>query len=468
MTRTLPTLTQLLRGLALSAFFAVTPALATATSTPVELGSDGTIYRLWSGTFGELFGPGNTSVPADFPVLALDTVAPGQPLVRQLVPGTGGSATEGSAALLFDPSSSSVHIVWNSRNVANLTVSRLHLRTLTPTGWSNLIELSSGSLTDKSGLRLALTADDYAATVDGVAARLPRRVLHLVWAETAGDATRAFYSPVVFDNGTYVGWNPVVALDELSSPDPSQEAPGPLSLALRAQPTLVAAPTGKVTVSFVHSQSLQLVTVSVQALPGELGELAEMARGHIVALAATYGVEDRAQLAAFARGHIVALAESFHPSAATYIGDHTSELLISADPSADGATLAEMARGHIVALGREILAGGLANPCAGEEVQLEVPPLDPSTAAADTAFSHFLTMHRVASWDVPSDLVSPEARILPSSDGSRATIAWPEEGHLFYREAEANGEWSPLRDIDLSQIPLAEAWDAVARRASGL
>ena len=466
--RTHPSLTQLLRGLALSAFFAVSPALATATSTPVELGSDGTIYRLWTGTFGELFGPDNTTVPADSSVLALDTVAPGQPLTRQLVPGTGGSAAEGSAALLFDRSSASVHIVWNSRNVANLTVSRLLLRSLTPSGWSNLIELSSGSLTDKTGLRLALTSDDYAATVDGVAVRLPRRVLHLIWAETSADVTRAYYSPVVFDNGTYLGWNPVVPLDELSTPDPSQESPGPLSLALRAQPTLVATPTGKVTASFVQSQSHQLVSIDVQALPGELGELAEMARGHIVELAATLGLEDRAQLAAFARGHIVELAGDFHPSAATYIGDRTRDLLISADPAADADTLADMARGHIVELGREILASGLANRCAPEELLIEVPPLDESTVPADTAFSHFLIMRRVARWNLPSDLVSPDARIMTSSDGSRATIAWPEEGHLYYREVAVDGDWSPVRDLDLSQIALADAWDAVARRASGL
>lgn len=460
----------LLRAFALSALVAAAPSFATATATPVELGSDGTIYRLWTGTFGELFGPDNTAVPGDRPILALDIVPSGQPLVRHLVPGTEGAESESSAALLFDRASSSVHIVWNSRTVANLTVSRLQLRSLAPEGWTELIELSGGSLTDKSALRLALTADDYATHADGVEARVARRVLHLVWVESVANVPHAYYSPVVFANGRYLGWNPVVALDDLATPDPTL-APAPqVSVALRAAPTLTTTPTGKVSASFVHSQSRHLVAVDVQALPGELGELAELARGHIVELAAILGGEGRSELATLARGHIVELAGDFHPAASAYIGDRTGELLASAEASIDGSVLGEMARGHIVELGREILANGLANRCAEEELLLEIPALDAagSGSPGEATFSHFFAIRRVARWEIPSDLVAPDARILLSADGSRATIAWTGEGHLFYREVNAGGEWSPVRDLHFSQISAADAWEAVERRASGL
>lgn len=457
-----------LAPLALLASLAAAPVLATATSTPVELGSDGAIYRLWSGTYGELFGAANNGVAAAVPVLALEVIAPGQAAQRTLVPGTEGPELESAAALLFDRDSSSVHAVWNSRTVAEQTASRLQLRSLTPTGWTDLIELSAGSQTDKSALRLALTFDDYAVTVDGVTTRVPRRVLHLVWVETLASVAHVYYSPVVFVRGSYLGWNPVVALDELSTPDPSLSPAAPVPAALSAAPTLAATPTGKVTASFVQSQTHHLVAVDIQALPGELGELAEMARGHIVELAQSLGLEDRNQLATAARGHIVELAGEFHPAAAAYIGDRTGELLASAEASADGATLAEMARGHIVELGREILSAGLANHCAAEEMLLEIPPLDPAAASPETAFSHFFVMRRVARWEIPSDLGAPDARILVSADGSRATIAWSAEGHLYYREVDGAGAWSLTRDIDLSQVAPAEAWDAVARHASGL
>ena len=457
-----------LAPLALLASLVTTPLLADATSTPVELGSDGTIYRLWSGTFGELFGPENTALPADAPVLALDVVAPGQALARQVVPGTEGPEAESSAALLYDRTSDSVHLVWNSRTIGSPTVSNLELRSLAAAGWSELIELSGRSQTDKSALRLALTADDFAVTVDGVETHIPRRVLHLVWIEVVADGPHAFYSPVVFANGRYLGWNPVVALDELAMPGPALTLAPPVSVALRAAPTLVATATGRVSASFVHSQSNHLVTVDMQALPGELGELAEMARGHIVEIATTLGPEGRPELGALARGHIVEIARNFHLSAANYIGDRTGELLAAADSSIDAATLGEMARGHIVERAREILASGLANRCAAEEFLLEIQPFDPAAAGPESAFSHFFVMRRVARWEIPSDLVAPDARILVSADGNRATVAWSDESHLYYREVSSDSQWSPVRDLDLTQIPLAEAWDAVVRRASGL
>lgn len=459
----------LLRHLALAAIFVAAPAFPAATSTPAELGSDGTIYRLWSGTFAEVFGTANNALPGDMPVLALDIVPPGQPLLRYLVPGTEGSATESAAALLFDRSSSAVHLVWNSRTVANQTLSRLNLRSFTPAGWSDLIELSGGSLTDKSGLRLVLTTDDYSAGLDASATRISRRVLHLVWSERLAGAPRSYYSPVVFTNGRYLGWNPVVALDDLAADDPIVTVA--LPVALRAAPSLVASATGRVSASFIHSESNRLVTVDVQPLSGELGELAEMARGHIIALATILGSDNRAELVTMARGHIIALAGHFHPSAAAYIGDRTVELLASAEPSIDGTTLAEMARGHIVALGREILATGLENRCAGEEVLVEIPPLDPLAPGGGGAFSHFLAMRKVMSWEIPAEVVDPlaaDAKILVSTDGTRALLAWSGEGHLFYRESAETGLWSPVRDLDLAQISLADAWDAIARRASGL
>jgi hypothetical protein len=457
-----------LRSFALTALAAVTPALGTPGPDAVELGADGTIYRLWSGTFGELFGPQNTAVPAAMPVLALDIVPPGQPLARHLVPGTEDPATEGSAALLFDRVSSSVHIVWNSRTVANQTVSSLHLRSLAPEGWTERIALSGGSLADKKALRLAQTTDSYSTRVDGEEQRLSRRVLHLVWAETAGELSRAFYSPVVFADGRYLGWNPIVELDEFAGSDSGLSSPSLVNEALREAPTLAATPSGTVSISFVHSQSKRLMTVELQALPGELGELAELARGHIVEIAAALGSEGRPELGTMARGHIVEIAHHFHPAAAAHIGDRIAAMLGAAEASIDGVTLAEMARGHIVEIAREILGSGLANACAAEELLLEIPVLDPGAAGADTAFSHFFALRRVAQWEIPNDPYTADAKIFVSAEGKRATIAWSDDSHLYYREAEADEAWSSLRILAFAQIPSADAWAAVARRASGL
>lgn len=436
--------------------------------SPVELGSDGTVYRLWSGTYGELFGAEGSGAAQDASVLALDVVAPGQSITRHLIPGTESSAVETAAALLYDRDSNLAHVVWNERTVATTAVSRLELRSFGTSGWSDLLELSGGSQTDKYGLRLALTSDEYAVHLEGSTVRVPRRVLHLVWAEASDASTRAFYSPVVFIRGAYLGWNPVVALDELADPGLSFTNTATPPVVLQAEPTLVTTPTGRVTASFIQSQTHELVAVEVQALPGEIGELAEAARGHIVELAQSIGADNRNQLAEMARGHIVELAGDFHPSAASYLSDRTRDLIVGAAPATDAATLGEMARGHIVELGREILSGGLANSCLGQEVLLEIAPLDLTAAGPEASFSQFFALRRTARWVVPGDLTAPNARILVSTDGRAALVAWETEGHLSYREVGSDGTWSLERQIDLSIVSAVDAWDAVARRATGL
>lgn len=450
---------RLLSALLLSGLLAAGAAGA-AQSTPVVLGSDGTSYRLWTGTFGEIFGA-NPAFPAATPILALDIVPPGQSFLRYLVPGTEGTDTESSAVLLYDASSNSVHLVWNTRTVTNQATSRLALRTFTAAGWSELTEVSGGTIGDKTHLRVALVNDAYSTRIDGNEVRVPRRILHLVWSEAIGGTIRSFYTPVVFVGGRYLGWNPVVALDDLAAGETASESLAPADL--RETPSIVASTGGKATAAFIHSATQRLVTAEIDALPGELGELSEMARGHIVELVGTGSAPDRNALAEMARGHIVELATRFHSSAASYLGEGTKNLLLAAPADADGATLAEMARGHIVELGREILDGGLANQCATDGFVLEVPPLAP--VPGDT-FAHLFALRRQASWALPEGTVAGQ-RLMTSPAGDRALLAWEAPGQLLYRETVAGGGWSGVRALDLTQMTAAEAWSAVASRVSG-
>ncbi|MGE0641770.1 MAG: hypothetical protein AB7G12_09975 [Thermoanaerobaculia bacterium] len=430
-------------------------------SSPVAIGSDGTTYRLWTGTFGEIFGANPVYAP-ETPVLALDVIRPGEPLARYLVPGTEGAESESSAVLLNDPVSGSVHLIWNRRTYGNQVWSRFEMRSFTPAGWSEATEISGGTLTDKDHLQVALVNDDFRATIDGAEVRVPRRVLHLVWSESSGGEIRSYYTPVVFVAGNYLGWNPVVALDSLAADEETSAILPPAEL--QATPRLVGTSGGKTTVVFVHSATHRLVFAELSALPGEIGQLAEMARGHIVELAQALPSTDRAELAEMARGHIVELASRFHSSAAAYLGSRTAALLLAAPPDADAGTLSEMARGHIVELGREILSGGLANVCADEGGLLEIPPLVP---VAGSDFSHFLALRRSGSIELPAD-IAPGQRLLSSVRGDLSIIAWEVPGQILYRESATGGGWSELRSIDLTQVPANEAWNALTRRASGL
>jgi hypothetical protein len=439
---------------------AAASAAGAVESTPVVLGIDGTTYRLWSGTFAEIFGA-NPALPPQTPILALDVAPSGQPLARYLVPGTEGNDTESSAVLLAEPGAGAVHLIWNTRLSANHVYSRLALRSYSPAGWSELTEISGGTFTDKTHLQVALANDAYSTKVDGVETRIARRALHLVWSESSNGISRSYYTPVLFLDGRYLGWNPIVALDDLAPNEAVAANPAPADLS--ASPAIALGADGRAVISFVHSTTRRLVTAEVQALPGELGELGELARGHIVELAGAGGL-DRAQIAEAARGHIVELATRFHSAAAGYLGAKTADLLLAAPAEAEGSILGEMARGHIVELGREILGAGLANVCAGEGTVLEIPPLSP---APGTDFAHLLAIRRVASWELPPG-ISTGARLLTSASGDRLVLAWAAENRIEYRETIPSGAWSEVRSLDLAQMSIDEAWGALLRRASGL
>ena len=433
---------------------------STAIAGPIAVGGDGTIYKLWTGTFAELYGS-NPALPPETQVLALDVTRPGGALQRLVVPGTEGPESESSAALLNDPSADSVHLIWNTRTVGNQAWSRFELRSFSPSGWSEATEISGGTLTEKSHLQGAIINDELGIVLDSVEVRVPRRIVHLVWSESAGDSIHNYYSPVIFVGGKYLGWNPVIALDTLGDDESVSAIVAPAEL--RAGPQLVGTSGDKTVAVFVHSVTQRLVVAEIQALPGELGQLAEMARGHIVELAAIIPPWNRPALAEMARGHIIELASRFHPAAAAYLGSRTADLILAAPSGSDGATLSEMARGHIVELGREILGSGLQNHCATDGLVLEIPPLAPSEGLN---FSHFLAARRAGSLELPAD-VAPGQRLLTSSRGDLSIIAWESPEQILYREATLSGEWSELRFISLGQVSAAEAWGALERRASG-
>lgn len=429
-------------------------------STPITLGNDGTLYRLKTGGIGEVFGP-DATYPPNTPVAVLEVVPPGQPQARFLVPGTEGMETESSPVLLADSRTNTVHAIWSSRSTGNLTTSRLRLRSFSSGDWSSITDLSGASMSEMGSLHAALTEDSYSTTIDDVETRVARRVLHLAWTEEHAGAVRTYYAPAFFLNGAYVGWNPVIDLDSVVPGAPVAEAGTPVGSG--PELTLMATPADRLRISFTHSQSGRLVSVEVQSLPGELGELAEMARGSIVDLAAVLGDGDRTQLSEMARGSIVDLAGRFNSSVAGYFGSRTRDSLLAADSSADVSTLAELARGSIVDLGREILKGGVASPCADEDQVIEIPSLFPVDGAD---FSQFLVVRSIASWALPADFQSTD-RVIMSLDGSRAAIAWEAEGYLSYRETQDDGTWSEARSLDLTVLTLAEAWSAIERRALG-
>lgn len=449
--------------LAFAGLLAALPAVALESAPASAVSAGGAFYKLHTGRFVDLFGP-NPALPAEAPVMALDVVPPGQPLQRWVVPGTEGAEVESSPALLFDERSSMLHLVWSSRAEGNVVSARLWLRSFGPEGWVDAIDLSGATLADKRSLQLAVTADSYRTTVAGVETQVSRRVLHLAWVEDTERGATAFYSPIVFLDGRYIGWNPVVRVEDLVA----AETPSPVAAtpALRERPALEVGRGGdRVVIGFVDSRTLRVATVEVRMLPGELGQLAEEARGHIIELGRTMFPSNIPGLATDARGHIIELATAFHPAMATYVADGTRSYLLGADPSAGLEAVADGARGALVGLGDQVLGAGLANGCAGQGSLLELPPMVPQEG---TDFPQLFSLRSARFWgapELPAEAVAP--LLIVSPDGERALVGWLAENRLAYRETLPEGFWSEVRTIDLTQVPFGDAFAALESRLSG-
>lgn len=450
-------------AVAVAGLVAARPAVALESAPASAVTAGGAFYKLQAGRFVDLFGE-NPALPAEVPVLALDVVPPGQPLQRWVVPGTEGAELESSPALLVDERSSLLHMVWSSRTEGNIVSSRLWLRSFGPEGWSEAIDLSGATVAEKRALQLAETSDGYRAVVAGVETQITRRVLHLVWVEDSERGATAFYSPIVFLDGRYIGWNPVVRVEELVAADtPSPVAATP---PLRERPALEVGRGGdRVVVGFVDSRTLRVATVEIRMLPGELGQLAESARGHIIELGRTKFPGDIPGLAEEARGHIIELATAFHPAMAGYVADGTESYLLSADPAVGLEAVADGARGALVGLGDQVLGAGLANGCAGQGSLLELPPLVPQEGAD---FPQLFSLRAVEFWgapELPAEAAAP--LLLTAPDGERVMVGWLVENRLAYRETLADGFWSEIRTLDLTQVPFGDAFAALASRLAG-
>jgi hypothetical protein len=451
-----------LRVLALAGLLAAPAAFAVESAPASAVSSGGSFYKLMAGRFVDLFGA-NPALPAENSVLALDIVPAGEALQRWVVPGTEGLELESAPALLFDEPSSTLHLVWNSRATGNVPTAQLWLRSFGPQGWGDAIDLSGGTIADKRSLALAVTSDHFQTVVAGVETQVARRVLHLAWIETTELGATAFYTPIVFLDGRYIGWNPVVRLDDLVQ----AETPSPVvaAAALRERVALEVGRAGdRVMIGFVDARTLRVATAEVRLLPGELGRLAEGARGHIIEYGTTHFPQDIPGLAEDARGHIIEYATALHPAMAAYVADGARAFLLGADPSTGLEAFADGARGTVLTLGDQVVGGGLVNGCAGAGSLLELPPLVPQEGLD---FPQFFALRGVRFWGAPELPADAAPLLLVAPDGERALVGWLAGSQLAYRETLPDGFWSVIRSLDLTQVQFGDAFAALESRLSG-
>lgn len=439
-----------------------------ASERQAVLGADGAVYVAKTGTYGELF-PDSKGGNAPDPVLALEVTKPGSPVQRILVPSTANSEVEKSPALLYEDQSGTVYLVWQSVSAVHPI---LQLSGFDGTAWSEPIEVTGNPFAPKTSPQMAITRDTF-GELDALGAVVVkhRTVLHLIWEEelATGGVLEAFYSPILFIDGVYLGWNPVY---RLSSFDPSEAAAGPApSPALVRSPTIQGGRDGRtVVVAFVSPAKGRLVTIEIDALPQEFSQLADKARSHIVDLGRRphppHGLK---AIADEAHAGVIELGRAFHAEIAESLADQVYEKIMKSGTQ-DLEFLGGAARSHIVDLGVKLSGRGLRNPAkaasAAVERTEEITPTAPGFPEPEAPQSSNFLQFRLASSRPVPDVGTASAdtlRVFISESGDNVLIAWPDKNRVLYRDTKGD-QWNAVREIKLSDsVDLSRAYEILER-----
>jgi hypothetical protein len=408
------------------------------------LGADGEVYSVREGSYGELF-PGGKAIDPSYPVLALEVTHPDGSRQRHLVEGSEGRDEDHLPFLLYEESSHTVFVLWETR--FNVIHPILILSGYDGT-WMEPVEIIGNPFAPKTFPQIAVTRDTWQGQgSDGAPTTHHRTVLHLVWREEAASgSTDAFYAPVVFDDGLLVGRSTAFRLSDFDTSTASPAISPGLEHALainrgRDDRTVV--------VAFASSPTRRLVTVEIDALATQLSQLADEARMHIIDLGAksSYPAGYR-NVAELARMHIIDLgAKGFQSEVVQAMAQKVSELILENHGTEPLQVIADRARMHIIDLGAKLSDRGLRNGVAASTAQIKEIP-GPSPDPPSDQPLQLLNFRLVASWSSPEVGAGP-VRYFPARSGKSLLVAWQDGGKVKYRETQGD-DWSPTKDIALS------------------
>ncbi|MGH7488127.1 MAG: hypothetical protein ACREMY_21400, partial [bacterium] len=345
----------------------------------------------------------------------------------------------------------------------NSLSSVLMLASFDGTNWGSPIQITGNPFSSKSAPQLAITRDSFVAP-DSSGNSVPhhRTIIHVVWKEqTATGNNDVLYTPVILEEGTYLGWAPVYDLTAMvgdSTPGSSFIPP----TGLVQIPVLQAGrDTRTLLVGFASVELQTLSTVEVDVLPEEISLLAEDCRTHLIELGQTLYPNQLQALADKASVDLVAEGTAFHPDIIKYLASQIHDLILT-NGGTDLTALTEDARTHLIELGSRLSGRGLrdSNPYDKALVESIV-----SVANQDSTTPANLIHFRVASSRPVPQMGSNGVQFFLSTTGDDAIVAWTDSGMVLYRQSQEMG-WSVPRQIKLSSsLSLDQAYAILKQRA---
>ncbi|HEX7185953.1 MAG TPA: hypothetical protein VF756_29280 [Thermoanaerobaculia bacterium] len=454
--------------LVLAAAAGLVPAAGWAVQRDTALGAEGEIYTVRAGTYGTLF-PGQRGQAAENVALALDVQRPDAATPeRFLVRGTGTEFVESFPSLIFEESSKTVFLVWESRLTRFNPI--LMLAWFKDGVWSNPVEIIGNEFADKTPPQIAVTYDTYSdRSEDGEPVSRRRTLVHLLWGEKNGQELReTFYTALVLENGSYIGKTPVYKLDDLAAAEELQAA--------EAAPNLLSAPKlspGRdertVTVAFASASTQRVLALEIDVLPAQLSQLADEARAYIIDIGRRATAASLRSMADEARAYIIDIGVAFQPEVRRSIGELVHAYIRNGGPTLSQGgirSLGDGARAYIIDIGAKLSGRGLQSANATSTAP-SIREVDPSTLAPEAPGERrpsLLFQLRIASTRPAPQVGAGEIHMFVSENGGNVLIAWGEPGKVVYMESTETG-WSERRELRLSSgLDLARAYEMLEQR----
>jgi len=430
------------------------------------LGTAGEVYLAKVGAYKDLFPRDHATAPNNT-VLAVDLIQPGGAPQRLLVPYTTGTDVENSPAVVFEDDSDTLFVLWASQ--ANSLSSVLMLASFDGTSWGSPIQITGNPFSSKTSPQLAITHDSYSAvSSNGGTTTRHRTIIHVVWEEqTANGNADVLYTPVILDEGSYLGWAPLYNLNDMVGRTSSGSSFTP-PVALVQSPVLLSGRDSRtLVVGFASAETRSLAAVEIDILPEEISLLAADCRTHIVDLGRTLYPNNLQALADNAKAIIISHGTAFHEDIANYIAGQIHDLVLAnrGTSSTDLTSLSEDARTHIVDLGVRLAGRGLRD----QDGLAKSLSLAESTVSVDSnqdpsAPTHLIHFRIAASRPAPQ-MGSNSTQIFLSETGDDAIVAWTDSGKVFYLQSQGTG-WSNQKQINLTgSLDAPHAFDILKQRA---
>lgn len=410
-------------------------AAAWAQQSPIVVGPDGAVMQLRNGSYGELFPEGNAIDPASM-VLALDVLR-SESSERLLVPGTESFTAESSATLLYEKRADVVYLLWEG--LYNTIHPFLYLTSFNGEQWAEVIEIAGGVFSSKGHPQLVVSRDGLPTKAEeGSGTFTDRAIMHVVWWEQGAVGSFKRFAPLVFQDGIFLGWNPLRNLGGflLKSGDGVAVDPN-IENALCIQ---IGSKSAAVVIGFLNHETGRLVTLEVETLSRELSQLAEQISDLILAIGPES--ETPEELGARIRSAVLEMGDDFHPVSLTYIANQAQVMIAQEEGDLTAARILDISEkmgAYIIHLGVRFKNNGLDSSEPAEIIEIG------QTSSGGGPYHH-LKVSILSDREPPE--VGGEATLYLSRTGRDVLVAWDDDDSVCYRESEGGG-WGEVRSIEL-------------------